>query len=177
MTRSKDTPTHRRRFLLFAALLGALLTTNWIWAQEPSKGAQEPGKEGAGEVIEVALDAAVVDADATIPHQSPIRPSGTGWVKINGEKITNKRITIYLWKGTPRRRAAISGRADGEGAWRWRQRPRRLGYAPFDLERNDVIHLICTNGDRVDRCYRIQEVRTDGDGFVVYFKGREVPCG
>lgn len=141
-----------------------LLTTDVIWAQGP------------GKVIEVALDAAVVDAGATFRHQSPIRGSGTGWVKINGEKVKDKRITIYLWKGEPKRRAAISGRADSDGRWRWKQRPKSQGYAPFDIERNDVIHLICTNGDRVDRCYEIEEVRTDEQGFVVYFKGREVPC-
>jgi len=169
MTRSESISTNWRWLLLLTVMFGALLSTNWAWAQET-------GDEVVGEVIEFALDAAIVDAGATISHESPIRPSGTGWVKINGEKITNKRITIYLWKGNPRRRAAISGRANGEGVWRWRQRPRNLGYAPFDIERNDVIHVICTNGDRIDRCYRIEVVRSDEQGFVVYFKGREVPC-
>lgn len=133
--------------------------------------------QGTGAELELAVEAAIFDAGLTIPHQSPLRPSGTGWAKLNGKKVTNRRITINLWKGPPfNRRSAISGRADGRGAWRWRQRPKSQGYAPFDIEPKDVIHVIMTNGDRFDHCYRIVEVRTDKEGFVAYFKGKVVPC-
>lgn len=121
-------------------------------------------------------DLLVTDIDRLRIHNSPLPPSGDWWIKIGGRRITNKRVSIYLWKGNPRRRAAISGRADGEGVWSWRQRPASQGYAPFDLENGDKIHLICRNGDELRKCYRIVEIRTDEDGIVKYFRGVEVPC-
>ncbi len=170
MTRATTTSTLRCGLLLLAGLLGVLGTPG------PARAAAVPGTGQPGDVIEFALDAGIVESGATVRHASPVGPGGSGWVKINGEKVTNKRITINLWKGNPKRRAAISGRADGNGKWDWKERPKSQGYAPFDIEEGDVIHVICTNGEPVDRCYKIEEVRTDVNGKVVYFRGSQVPC-
>jgi len=104
----------------------------------------------------------------------PVGTSGTGSVRINGELVRDKRITIYLWKGDPPRRAAMSGRADARGVWRWRQRPASQGYAPFVIEVGDEIHVLCTNGESIDRRYKIEEVRTDSNGRVTYFRGTQI---
>lgn len=131
------------------------------------------------EVFEVFIDPAGAPAPLALLAQQanqggPVGESGTGSVRINGELVRDKRITIYLWKGDPPRRAAMSGRADENGVWRWRQRPASQGYAPFVIEVGDEIHVLCTNGETVDRKYRIEEVRTNSDGRVTYFRGTQI---
>ncbi len=132
--------------------------------------------QSAPEEIVEFQDINVRNINTLRKHNSPMPESGDWWIRINGELVKNKRKTVYLWKGNPRKRSAISGRVDGEGVWKWKQRPAGQGYAPFDLEMDDVIHIICRNGDEISRCYKIIDVRTNAAGEVRYFKGRQVPC-
>lgn len=127
------------------------------------------------EVIEFQ-EMSVQDIEDLKKHNSPLPENGNWWIKINGERLRNKRVTIYLWKGNPPKRSAMSGRVGDDGVWRWRQRGANRGYAPFDLSNGDKIHIICRNGEEINRCYQIEEVRTNTEGIVNYFRGRQVPC-
>lgn len=168
--------SHSRIWVLVTVLWACCGAASVAAQVAPSPGIPAPPPP---EVFEVFIDPAGVPAPLALLTQQatqggPVGDSGTGSVRINGELVRNKRITIYLWKGDPPRRAAMSGRADENGVWRWRQRPASQGYAPFVIEVGDEIHVLCTNGETIDRRYRIDEVRTDSNGRVTYFRGTQI---